>query len=55
LPFEDVGPGFSREYEVAWDVPVDARGFRVVVGPDPFAGLELAEGFAPYEVALVVD
>jgi hypothetical protein len=55
LPFEDVGPGFSREYEVAWDVPVDATGFRVVIGPDPFAGLELAEGFAPYEVALAVD
>lgn len=53
LPFEDVGPGFSQEFQVAWDVPLDATGFRVVVSADSFVDdLGLPDDFAPYAVPL---
>lgn len=53
LPFEDVGPGFSQEFQVAWDVPLDATGFRVVVSADSFVDdLDLPDDFAPYSVPL---
>lgn len=52
LPFEDVGPGFSGDFTVRWDVPADAQGFRVVVSVDDFTDMELPDNFAPYEVTL---
>jgi len=52
LPFDDVGPGFSQDFQVAWDVPEDATGFRVVVSADPFVDLPLPDDFAPWEVSL---
>lgn len=52
LPFEDVGPGFSQEFQVSWDVPEDATGFRVIVSADPFVDLPLPDDFAPWEVPL---
>lgn len=52
LPFDDVGPGFSGEFQVAWDVPPGATGFRVIVSADAFVDLPLPDDFAPWEVPL---
>ena len=52
LPFEDVGPGFSGDFQASWDVPLDASGFRLIVSADSFVDLPLPDDFAPWEVPL---
>lgn len=52
LSSEDVGPGFSSEFQAFWDVPEDATGFRVVVSADSFVDLPLPDDFAPWDVPL---
>lgn len=52
VPIDNVGPGFSQDFSVRWDVPLDATGFRVVVSASPFSDVELPDDFAPWEVAL---
>jgi hypothetical protein len=52
IPFEDVGPGFSQDFQARWDVPLEATGFRLVVSADQFADLALPDDFAPWEVPL---
>jgi hypothetical protein len=52
MPFEDVGPGFSQDFEVAWDVPEGATGFRVIVTADTFIDIPLPDDFSPWEVPL---
>lgn len=52
LPFDDVGPGFSENFQMRWDVPLDATGFHVIVSADQFNDLPLPDDFAPWEVPL---